>query len=49
MSVWVIPVPDGYSVEDAFMEISVFGHLVDRFVTEDGVGGAWAAVEVVDG
>lgn len=48
MSLWVVPVPDGYTVEDALMEINVFGHLVDRRVTEDGVGGTWAVVEVDD-
>lgn len=46
MKVHIIPVPDGYTVEDAFMEIQTFGHLVDREVSEDGIGGTWAIVEV---
>ena len=48
VSVWVVPVPDGYTVDDALMEINVFGHLVDRVVEENGVGGSWVAVEVDD-
>ena len=44
----VIPVPDGYTVDDALMEIRVFGHLYERTVTDDGIGGKWAAVEVDD-
>ena len=46
MTVHVIPVPEGYSVEDAFMEIQVFGHLWQREVSEMGEGGTWAIVEV---
>lgn len=42
----VIPVPDGYTIEDALMEIEVFGHLYQREVDEMGRGGTWAVVEV---
>lgn len=45
----IIPVPDGYTVEEAAHEIRVFGCLTDgKTVTDDGVGGTWAVVEVND-
>lgn len=48
MPLHVIPVPDGYTPEQAWQEIQVFGHLYQRTVTEDGQGGRWAAVYVDD-
>lgn len=44
----VIPVPDGYTPEDALMEIQVFGHLWERRVEEDGTGGRWAVIVFED-
>jgi hypothetical protein len=48
VKVLVIPVPDGYTTEDALMETQTFGHLVDREVSELGDGGTWAVVEVYE-
>lgn len=45
-TVHVIPVPDGYTPEQAWAEIEVFGHLWGRAVSEDGDGGCWAVIEV---
>lgn len=41
-TVHVIPVPDGYTPDEAFEEISVMGKLVDREVSEEG--GCWAVI-----
>lgn len=40
----VIPVPDGYTADDAFDEIEVMGGLVNSEVSDDGDGGKWAVV-----
>lgn len=41
----VIPVPEGYSVEEAWDEIRLFGMLTDgKRVEDDGTGGKWATV-----
>lgn len=48
MSVHVFPVPDGMTPEEAWAEISVFGHLYPegREVSEEGDGGMWTVMEV---
>lgn len=47
--VYVIPVPDGMTPDEAWHEIRLFGMLLDgKQVTEDGVGGKWAVIEEDD-
>lgn len=49
MSVHVIPVPTGMTVDEAWHEIRLFGMLLDgKRVEEDGTGGRWAVVSIDD-
>jgi hypothetical protein len=44
--IYVIPVPDGMTPDEALDEIKVFGHLAEgREVSELGEGGTWATIE----
>lgn len=46
MSVHVIPVPDGMTVDEAWQQIRLFGKLLEgRGVGPNGEGGQWAVVD----
>lgn len=50
MAIYVIPVPDGMTPDEALAEIRLFGRLQEgRTVDEGGTGGHWVVIEADDG